>query len=428
MSNTTYEIKLTEIREEIVKFNNDSTAQRLKRYYYEKSYPEILGVSRRELSHSSFIAWMIDPKSSHGIGDFGIRRFLEILMTSKFWHGQENRSKFFDDLITGNFELHKSSIRREVDLEKNGRLDLLIELHLSINKENSYLRLIIENKVLSTEGKDQTNRYYDHFINLKDEYENIFVYLTPLSSLDLDDLVQPECENKHYIQINYQSLVDALLEPALDQKIDATTKLIISQYIQSLSQPSMEEEENDFERGMIMAIGREERELLQKFWANNQKIIQAALYAISSDPTQDKEVRDTVRDALASIASTGKDRSSVTIQYDGQNYRTIKKSDLGLETVKLLKSKDQISNDVFKFLADDKSCNFQLLKTKDEITDNEKKYSRYRFNNEPELIHNEIGYYVARNWGIGNIDRFINKLQSRFPNLKYVIESEGVSD
>jgi hypothetical protein len=63
--------------------------------------------------------------------------------------------------------------------------------------------------------------------------------------LDLDDLVQPECENNHYIQINYQSLVDALLEPAIDQTIDATTKLIISQYIQSLSQPSMEEEEND---------------------------------------------------------------------------------------------------------------------------------------------------------------------------------------
>jgi hypothetical protein len=428
MSNTTYEIKLTEIREEIVKFNNDSTAQRLKRYYYEKTYPEILGVSRRELSHSSFIAWMMDPKSSHGIGDFGIRRFLEILMTSKFWQVQENRSKFFDDLITGNFELQKSSIRREVDLEKNGRLDLLIELHISINNEKSYLRLIIENKVLSTEGKDQTNRYYDHFLNLKDEYENIFVYLTPLSSLDLDDLVQPECENKHYIQINYQSLVDALLEPAIDQTIDATTKLIISQYIQSLSQPSMEEEENDFERGMIMAIGKEERELLQKFWVNNQKIIQAALYAISSDPNQDKDVRDTVRDALASIATTGKDRSSVTIQYKGINQGTFKKSDIGSETVKLLKSKGRINNKVFKFLADDKSCSFHLLKTADQMTDNEKKYCRYRYKNEPELIHQGVDYYVARNWGIGNIDVFIKKLQDRFPELRYVIETKGLSD
>jgi hypothetical protein len=370
----------------------------------------------------------MDPKSSHGIGDFGIRRLIEILITSKFWQAQENRSKFFDDLITGNFELHKSSIRREVDLAKNGRLDLLIELHLSINNENSYLRLIIENKVFSTEGKDQTNRYHDHFSNLKDGYKNIFVYLTPLSSLDLDDLVQPECENKHYIQINYQSLVDALLEPALDQKIDTTTKLIISQYIQSLSQPSMVEDENDFERGMIMAIGKEERELLQKFWINNQKIIQAALYAISSDPNQDTDVRDTVRDALASIATTGKNRSSVIIQYDGQNQAPIKKSDLGYATVKLLESKGRIDNEVLKFLTDDKSCSFQLLKTADQITDNEKKYRRYRFNNKPELIHEGIGYYVARNWGIGNIDVFIKKIQNKFPNLKYVIDNKGLGD
>jgi hypothetical protein len=62
------------------------------------------------------------------------------------------------------------------------------------------------------------------------------------------------------------------------------------------------------------------------------------------------------------------------------------------------------------------------------MTDNEKKYCRYRYKNEPELIHQGVDYYVARNWGIGNIDVFIKKLQDRFPELRYVIETKGLSD
>ena len=48
-------IQLSEILNSIIKFNNDVTTQLLKAYYNEKSYSEILGVRRRELSHSNFI-------------------------------------------------------------------------------------------------------------------------------------------------------------------------------------------------------------------------------------------------------------------------------------------------------------------------------------------------------------------------------------
>lgn len=419
------EMTLKELRGEIVKFNNDHNAQKLKTYYNEKTYPEILGVSRRELSHSSFLAWMIDPVASHRLDDFGVRRLIEILIVSKFWQSNTTDQLMFDDLITGNFKIVSSLIKREASIGNAGRVDILVEFQLVKNHLNKGIRIIIENKVLSTEGKDQTKKYFDYFSNLNDSFVNLFVYLTPLSSLELYELLEPECESKKFIQINYQELVDSLLEPAMDQSIDDATRLVIGQYIQSLSQPSMDEEENDFERGMIMAIGKEERELLQKFWINNQKVIQAALYAISSDPNQDKDVRDTVGKALLSIATTGKDKSTIIIQYDGINQSKIQKSDLGYTTVQILHSKGHINDRILDWLLEDTSCSFKLIKTKENITENEAKYSKYRVKNKPEFIYNNIGYYVARNWGISNIGNLITKIEGKFPQIKYIIDSDS---
>jgi hypothetical protein len=423
MGDENFEMSIAELRSEIVRFNNDTTVQRLSGYYNKKTYPEILGVSRRELSHSSFLAWILNPSESHGIGDFGIRRFFEILMMSKFWPTELDSQRLFDDLITGNFELTRSLVQREVSIGSYGRVDLLAELHFTAADRQFPLRVILENKVFSTEGKDQTKRYYSYFTGRDNETVNLFVYLTPLSTLDLEELSEQECEDKHFIQINYQELVDSLLEPIMEQPIGPETRFVIGQYIQSLSQPSMEEE-NDFERGMIMAIGKEERELLQKFWMGNQKIIQAALYAISSDPNQELDVRDKVKDALSSIATTGRDRSVVSISYQNADPIKCKKSDIGLQTVLLLDSNDLINDQVFDWLSDDFSCGFKLLKKREEVRDNEAKYGRYRVRQDPEFDYKTQGYYVARNWGIGNIGRFISKMKSKFPGLEFTVETQ----
>jgi hypothetical protein len=432
-------MSVREIRKEIVRFNNDATAQRLKTYYNEKTYPEILGVSRRELSHSSFLAWIVDPSASHRLGDFGIRRLLEILMTSKFFPQDNEHQKLFDDLITGNFQLTSSKVLREVSIGASGRVDILIEFsfsipikdngHTSTSGEQPSIRIVIENKVCSTEGKDQTNRYYDYYTNLNDSCTNLFVCLTPLSSLDLNKLEagKQECENKSFIQINYQELVDALLEPAMDQSMDPGVRLVIGQYIQSLSQPSMEEYENDFKRELIMAIGKEEGELLQKFWTGNQKLILAAMYAISSDPNQEEDVRDNVKAVLSSIAKS-KDYRTISIRYEGENCcQNIPKSDIGLQTVLLLVKlviNGKIDSAGFDWLREDTSCGFKLLKAKEEVTENEAKYGRYRIKRDPELTYEYVDYYVARSWNITNIDKFISKIKTKFPGITFEIENK----
>jgi len=194
--------------------------------------------------------------------------------------------------------------------------------------------------------------------------------------------------------------------------------------LQALSQPTQNEEDDEHKQGLIMAIGNEERQLLTRFWDQNQKLILSALYAISSDPDQEKDIRDNIGSALNNISSNQKDRSLISIFYNGNaEVENIKKSDIGYRTIKGLEEKSLIDQDLFTLLRNGKTCSFQLLKLKEEVTETEIKYKKYRINSNPELFYNSKGYYVARNWGIGNINKFIDKMANKIKELEYRINN-----
>lgn len=58
------------------------------------------------------------------------------------------------------------------------------------------------------------------------------------------------------------------------------------------------------------------------------------------------------------------------------------------------------------------------------MTETEKRYSKYRFNKKPELIFDDQGYYVARNWGVNNVQKFIDKMESKFQEFNYSISKK----
>ncbi|PMM12465.1 hypothetical protein BCT61_05435 [Vibrio breoganii] len=78
----------------------------------------------------------------------------------------------------------------------------------------------------------------------------------------------------------------------------------------------------------------------------------------------------------------------------------------------------------FELFLQNTSCSFLLIKMESEVKDNERKYRKYRVHKEPELVFEGQGYYVVRNWGIGNIQRFIDEIESRFPTINFTIEAE----
>lgn len=411
---------LDQIRDDIIKFKNDSDFQKLENFYYSKSFSEILGVSRREISHSGFLAWLLNDSESHKLVEFPIKKFLDIILKFSNDKLKTKHSGLYNSFVTEDYEIEKALVKPEYVIKNVGRLDIYVDLKMLIADKKQNVKLIIENKVESKENNDQTNNYYNHFSSIKEKDEIlIFVYLTPISTLDLIELTEAECNCKEFIQINYQSIVDYLIEPALNQNISNRTKNILNEYLQSLSQPSIDVEIEGHKQELIMALGNEERKLLSTFWEKNQKLILASLYAISSDPEQEKDTRDSIREALNNLSSD-KDRSTFNLKYNGEVYsRNFKKSDIGLQTVNLLNEKGLINDQIIDFLKEDKSCSFLLLKKKEDFTDTEIKYRKYRTNDPPELIYNGEEYYVARNWGIGNIHKLINKFSDKFQGLEY---------
>ncbi len=411
---------LDQIRDDVIKFKNDPDFQKLENFYYSKSFSEILGVSRREISHSGFLSWLLNHTESHKLGEFPVKKLLDIILKFSNDKLKTQYSDLYNSFVTEDYEIEKVFVKPEYVIPSVGRLDIYIELKMRISGKEQNVKLIIENKVESKENNDQTNSYYNHFnsVRVGDEIL-IFVYLTPISTLDLIELTEAECNCKEFIQINYQSIVDYLIEPALNQNISNRTKNILTEYLQSLSQPSIDYEIEGHKQELIMALGNEERKLLSSFWEKNQKLILASLYAISSDPEQEKDTRDSIREALDNLSSD-KDRSTFNLKYDGKVYSSnFKKSDIGLQTINLLNDKGLINDEIIDFLKKDKSCSFLLLKRKEDFTDTEMKYRKYRANDAPELFYNGEEYYVARNWGIGNIHKLINKFTQKFPGLEY---------
>lgn len=411
---------IDQIRDEIIKFKNDPDFQKLENFYYSKSFSEILGVSRREISHSGFLAWLLSNIESHNLGEFPIKKFLDIILKFSTNKLKDQNSELYNSFVTEDYEIERLFIKPEFVIKNVGRLDIYIDLTLLMDNKKQNVKLIIENKVESKENNDQTNNYFNHFNTLKKNEEIIiYIYLTPISTLELIELTEAECICKEFIQINYQSIVDYLIEPALNQNISDRTKNILTEYLKSLSQPSIDDEIDGHKQELIMALGNEERKLLSSFWNKNQKLILASLYAISSDPEQEKDTRDRIREALDSLSSD-KDRSTYNIKYKGEIFtRNFKKSDIGLQTINLLNSKGLIDDHIIEYLKEDRSCSFYLIKKKEDFTETEIKYRKYKTNDSPELIYKGEEFYVARNWGIGNVDKLINKFTDKFPGLEY---------
>jgi hypothetical protein len=411
-----------EIKTDILRFNNDKTVEKLKNFYGTKSFLEILGVSRRELSHSQFFSWLLNPKEDHKLEDFAIKKLLEVI--TRNLKGNNEYIKVIEKFVlTNSYEIYDIKLETEKSINKESRLDIFIEGKIKYENTNKNIFIIIENKVTSTESNDQTQRYFENFDNNRKTDDIIFyLYLTPITTMELMELEGPECKCKAFTQINYQIMVDYILEPALNQRISDRVKNILNDYISSLSQFSFSIENNNYEEGLIMAIGDEERKLLNMFWESNKQLILASLYAISIDPNQEKDVRDDINITLKTLNGNSKDKGTINISFNNQILFTKQiKSDIGLTTIQLLDDKKLINSENFESLRTDKSSGFQLLKRKEEISETERKYKKYKHESAPELTFKEEEYYVIRSWGINNIGKFISFIEEKFPGVKYEI-------
>ncbi|WP_175609227.1 PD-(D/E)XK nuclease family protein, partial [Elizabethkingia anophelis] len=118
---------IDQIRDEIIKFKNDPDFQKLESFYYSKSFSEILGVSRREISHSGFLAWLLNNAESHNLGEFPIKKFLDIVLKFSTDKLKDKYSELYNSFVTEDYEIERVFVKPEFVIKNIGRIDIYVE-------------------------------------------------------------------------------------------------------------------------------------------------------------------------------------------------------------------------------------------------------------------------------------------------------------
>ena len=313
----------------MLQFNNDPDFIKLRDRYATKSFLEIMSTDRSETRHSSFLAWLLEGKDFPvKEQDHPIIHLLDILIRreSEQSSPEQSTEKLVPDDIKNmvlsrnikSIQVHEVSTEKLIrDLSKIqsiDRLDIYIRCTIELkNGESKKIEFIIENKVGSKENgkkkqsedegaeiddyynKTQTQRYYFALSNdLKAKNQdstNIFIYLTPISNADLGNFkdlkTDQKSKSKHFININYQDILDNIIEPLLSSE-DISTRIhtLLEEYVLSLSLPALLEEKDkkkqNIKGSIIMATRQADIEIIKKILVSDayKNLIKESLYSV----------------------------------------------------------------------------------------------------------------------------------------------------
>lgn len=328
----------------MLQFNNDPDFIKLRDRYATKSFLEIMSTDRSETRHSSFLAWLLEGKDFPvKEQDHPIIHLLDILIR----RGEEQTATIPEKLkmmvLSRNIksiQIHEVSTEKSINevsnISSKDRLDIYIHCTIeSKNGQSNEIEFIIENKVGSKENgpkkenkgfaskypyyvnKTQTERYYyackDNAIS--QTREKIFIYLTPISNADLSDFdnlgEDQKSKEEHFININYQDILDNIIEPLLSAE-DISTRIhtLLNEYVLSLSLPALIENEKknkneqNIKGSIIMATRQEDIE-------NIENIIKKNSYL------------SLIQDALKETISKSDKTNAALLQSFGETYRKL---------------------------------------------------------------------------------------------------------
>ena len=296
----------------ILDFNRNPEVRHLTDYYESPSFLELLSVSRREMTHSAFLAALLREDGFHGMGSLPLMLLLDKLIERVDKQDEKRRlaqiaetDAFFPALRRAVLArtLSPFDIRTDTEVDfddgngDSGRVDLEIKCQTSPlhrggkNKNVKNLTIVIENKVSATEIDSQTERYYHHYESLlannsilehPRSHYNLYVYLSPASEQDMETVLMP-CKCERFICINYQDILDGVIEPLLERsELSRRARFILEEYRRSLS-VSLLDVITSGEKGkagvktIIMAIENERASELLKFWRDNKFLLKAAI-------------------------------------------------------------------------------------------------------------------------------------------------------
>lgn len=335
-----------EIKDLIIKFNLDESINDLKKYYATPTTWDIINQSRKETTHTQFLAWFFGNKDFNADPNAGPIKKLIVLLLK--WANIQDCAEYDEELANSIYSQSFSILSYNVIAEypifikrpsehtpayEEGDIDIVIKCTAMINDVERNINIVIENKIGSPEtikcfDKDgnrldkpnkknvktvlyQTEAYYQYITEKYKDDINIFAFLKP-TDCKLEDIEGTGCKCDKYIRINYQELLDNIIQPVSDQKdISVENMYRLKDYIKTLGKPAETDDDKDSDTNkniIIMAMEQKERELLTTFFKNNEDLIRAAINALGIPE---------LSQSMAKVAQGGHPRRAYAINGNG---------------------------------------------------------------------------------------------------------------
>lgn len=195
--------------EDLRAFADDKRLEQLKDAQAHFNIFEAIGAAHKELWHSDFLAFLLNPAQNHGFGDEFTKRLLRHAIP-----GIPEIDSWAD-----------ASVRRE-----HKYIDILIE------EEQHQISVIIENKIWSPEAPGQLEWYWktiteEHSARSNQGWRPYGIFLTPKGFRPLE-----VADQERYHSLSYREVKD-ILSDLLEAKrghLDADVEMTIRHYIDML--------------------------------------------------------------------------------------------------------------------------------------------------------------------------------------------------
>ena len=273
---TNQNTKDKEIKGRVLKMLNSKEMEMLRVFYEQSTVFNRLGVERSENRHSAFLKWFLNSEGDHGMGYEPLRLLLRLYCSKFGMHsfGPELTIK----IIASDYKIDIiDPIAVEVSVGKltkgknnsKDRIDIWLVIGITCEIDGDTVKvtvpILIENKIHSGEGKDQTSRYYNAVTSYMaaqqgQECKFVGILLSPSG-------IAPSCSQ--FAAISYQELLEYVLEPAQILALN-DAKATISAYIKNLS---------SIKSGDALAVSSEERSLVSRFMEEHGELVNMALVA-----------------------------------------------------------------------------------------------------------------------------------------------------
>jgi len=128
---------------------------------------EAIGMVSRELNHSQFLSYLLDPRKNHGLGNLFIKRLLQNVLSIAD-EGEDRALMPISAIELELWDLERMTVQREWH-----RVDILLR------DVEHRLVVLIENKIKSGEHSDQLQRYLDVVEEHHAGWRIVPLFLTP---------------------------------------------------------------------------------------------------------------------------------------------------------------------------------------------------------------------------------------------------------